>query len=330
MDVPAQPALVDLNLPGRGRVPALVQSTKTGNLFVLDRRTGRPIFPAPETPVPAGAAPGDHSSPTQPLSAISLMPAPAREKDMWGATMIDQLWCRIRFRSLDYKGAFTPPSLRGSLVFPGNFGVMDWGGISIDPVRQVIFAHPNYVAFVDRLVPRADDTDGPDERGPAGGSDRRGSQEAGYNPNTGAPFAVDMNPFLSFAGLPCQQPPWGYVAGIDLTTGKKVWEHKNGTIRDETILPLPFKLGVPSLGGPITTAGGVAFMAAAIDDYVRGYDTRTGKVLWRARLPAGGQATPMTYRSTASGRQFVVVVAGGHGSLGTRLGDHVIAYALPK
>ncbi|WP_242146939.1 membrane-bound PQQ-dependent dehydrogenase, glucose/quinate/shikimate family [Sphingomonas sp. BAUL-RG-20F-R05-02] len=330
MDVPAQPVLVDLNLPGRGSVPALVQSTKTGNLFVLDRRTGRPIFPAPERPVPAGAVPGDHTSPTQPFSSVSLMPAPVREKDMWGATMIDQLWCRIRYRSLDYRGAFTPPSLKGSLVFPGNFGVMDWGGISIDPVRQIAFAHPNYVAFVDRLVPRKDDAGGPNERGPAGGSDRRGSTEEGYNPNTGAPFAVDMNPFLSFTGLPCQQPPWGYVAGIDLTTGKKVWEHKNGTIRDETPLPIALKLGVPSLGGPITTAGGVAFMAAAIDNYVRAYDTRTGKVLWRARLPAGGQATPMSYRSAASGRQFVVVVAGGHGSLGTRLGDSVIAYALPK
>jgi len=330
MDVPAQPALVDLTLPGRGKVPALVQSTKTGNLFVLDRRTGKPIFPAPERAVPAGAAPGDRTSPTQPFSSVSLMPSPARETDMWGTTMLDQLWCRIRFKSLDYRGPFTPPSLKGSLVFPGNFGVMDWGGISIDPVRQILFAHPNYVAFVDRLVPRRDDSGGPNERGPSGGSDRRGSQEQGYNPNTGAPFAVDMNPFLSFAGLPCQAPPWGYVAGIDLTTGKKVWEHKNGTIRDETILPLPFKMGVPSLGGPITTAGGVAFMAAAIDNYVRAYDTRTGKVLWRARLPAGGQATPMSYRSTASGRQFVVVVAGGHGSLGTKLGDHVIAYALPK
>ncbi|GFZ86128.1 MULTISPECIES: membrane-bound PQQ-dependent dehydrogenase, glucose/quinate/shikimate family [Sphingobium] len=329
MDVPAQPALVDLDLPGRGRVPALVQSTKTGNLFVLDRRNGKPLFPVEERPVPGGAAPGDRLSPTQPFSAISLMPAPARESDMWGATMLDQLYCRIRFKSLDYKGPFTPPSLRGTLVFPGNFGVMDWGGISIDPIRQVAFAHPNYVAFVDRLIPRAEMED-QGVRGPAGGSDRRGSDEQGYNPNAGAPFAVDMNPFLSFAGLPCQSPPWGYVAGIDLRSGRKVWEHKNGTIRDETFLPIPFKLGVPSLGGPMSTAGGLTFMAAAIDNYLRAYDTRTGKVLWRARLPAGGQATPMSYRSRASGRQFVIVVAGGHGSLGTKLGDHVIAYALPR
>ena len=330
MDVPAQPALVDLTLPGRGRVPALVQSTKTGNIFILDRRTGVPLVPTPERPVPQGAAPGDRTSPTQPFSSVSLMPARATEAKMWGATMLDQLWCRIRFRSLRYEGPFTPPSLRGTLVFPGNFGVMDWGGVSVDPERQVAFAHPNYMAFVDRLVPRRDAGGNRDEGGPAGGSDRRGSQEQGYNPNRGAPFAVDLNPFLSPLGLPCQQPPWGYIAGIDLVSGRIAYLHKNGTIRDETPLPLPFKLGVPSLGGPVMTAGGVAFLSSAIDNYVRAYDVTTGRVLWRARLPAGGQATPMTYMSPASGRQFLVVVAGGHGSLGTRLGDSVIAYALPR
>ena len=142
--------------------------------------------------------------------------------------------------------------------------------------------------------------------------------------STEVPFAIDMNPFVSFAGLPCQAPPWGYVAGLDLTAGKKVWEHKNSTIRDETILSLPFKMGVPSPGGPIAAAGGIASMAAAIDKYVGASDTQTGKVLWRARLPAGGRATPMSYRSTASGRPFVVVVPGSHDSLGTKLGDDVI------
>ena len=327
MDVPAQPSLVDLDLPGRGRVPALIQSTKTGNLFVLDRRTGRPLLPVTERPAPGGAAPGDFTAPTQPHSAMSLMPErKVRERDMWGATMLDQLSCRIAFRRLRYDGPFTPPSLQGSLVFPGNFGVMDWGGIAVDPVRQVAFAHPNYLAFVDRLIPRSSpgaNVDG----GPAGGSDFHGSKVKGYNPNHGAPFAVAMNPFLSFLGLPCQAPPWGYVAGMDLRTGKRVWQHRNGTVRDETPLPLPFKMGVPSLGGPLMTAGGVAFMSSAIDDYVRGYDVTTGNVLWRRRLPAGGQASPMTY-VTPKGRQYVVVVAGGHSSLGTKLGDSVIAYAL--
>jgi quinoprotein glucose dehydrogenase len=338
MDVPAQPALVDLTLPGRGIVPALVQSTKTGSLFVLDRRTGVPIHPAPEQRVPGGAAPGDRTSPTQPFSNVSLRAKRSiREADMWGASMFDQLACRIKFRSLRYEGPFTPPSLKGTLVFPGNFGVMDWGGMSIDPVRQVAFAHPNYIAFVDRLVPQkvsADDgsqrEDAREGSGPAGGSDRNGSDEHGLNPNKGAPFAVELNPFMSPLGLPCQAPPWGYVAGVDLVSGKVAYMHRNGTIRDETPLPLPIKMGVPSLGGPMMTAGGVAFLSSALDYYLRAYDVTTGKVLWRGRLPAGAQATPMTYRSDASGRQYVIAVAGGHGSLGTRLGDFVIAYALPR
>ena len=329
MDIPAQPTLVDLDLPGKGRVPALVQSTKTGNIFVLDRRNGHPLFPVTERRVPGGAAPGDHTSPTQPYSAVSLFPERRiEERDMWGGTMLDQVACRIAYRRLRYDGPFTPPSEQGTIVFPGNFGVMDWGGIAIDPVRQVAFAHPNYMAFVDRLIPR--NTAGAESKGSAGGSDFRGADVHGYNPNAGAPFAVAMNPFLSPLGLPCQAPPWGYVAGIDLRTGKVAWRHANGTVRDETPLPLPFKMGVPSLGGPLVTAGGVAFLSSAIDDYVRAYDLRDGHVLWRARLPAGGQASPMSYRSAATGRQFVVVVAGGHSSLGTKLGDSVIAYALPR
>jgi quinoprotein glucose dehydrogenase len=328
MDVPAQPALVDLDIPGKGRVPALVQSTKTGNIFVLDRRDGAPIHPVDERPAPQGAARGDWAAPTQPYSSVSLMPQRARESDMWGATMLDQLACRIKFRRLRYDGPYTPPSVQGSLVYPGNFGVMDWGGMAIDPERQIAFAHPNYMGFVDRLVPRHQA--GADRKGPSGGSDLKGSSEHGYNPNRGAPFAVDLNPFLSPLGLPCQAPPWGYVAGLDLVTGKVVYQRKNGTVRDQTPVPLPFKMGVPSLGGPMVTAGGLAFMSSAIDNYVRAYDVRTGDVLWRARLPAGGQATPMTYRSPASGRQFIVIVAGGHSSLGTKLGDSIIAYAAPK
>ena len=331
MDVPAQPALVDLTLPGRGCVPALVQSTKTGNIFVLDRRTGTPIHSVAERRVPGGPAPGDRLSPTQPFSAVSMMPDRLiREADMWGATMFDQLACRITFRSLRYDGPFTPPSTQGSIVFPGNFGVMDWGGMAIDPVRQVAFAHPNYMAFVDKLIPQADHGANKPIGGPTGGSDRGGSSEHGLNPNKGAPFAVTLNPFLSKLGLPCQAPPWGYVAGLDLVSGKVVWRHANGTIRDEAPLPVPLKLGVPTLGGPMTTASGVAFMSSSLDYYVRAYDVASGRVLWRARLPAGGQATPMTYQSPASGRQFVVVVAGGHGSLGTKLGDTIIAYALPR
>jgi quinoprotein glucose dehydrogenase len=317
MDVPAQPALVDLPINGT-MVPALVQSTKTGNIFILDRRTGKPVIPVEERPVPQGAAPGDWTSKTQPFSAASFMPLkPVRGADMWGATMLDQLMCRVAFKGLRYDGPFTPPSTKGSLVYPGNFGVMDWGGMAIDPVRKVAFANPSYMAFVDKLTSKRP----PDEQ--------KQETNRGLNPNYGAPYAVYLNPFLSKLGLPCQAPPWGYVAGMDLTTGKVAWMHKNGTIRDQTGGLLPFKLGVPSLGGPMVTAGGVGFLSATLDNYVRAYDLTTGNQLWEARLPAGGQATPMSYQG-ADGRQYVVVVAGGHGTLGTTPGDDVIAYALPK
>lgn len=332
MDVGSQPTLVDLRRP-EGVVPALVAPTKTGGLFVLDRRTGQPIFPAPERPVPQGAAAGDRTAPTQPFSSVTLMPQqPVRERDMWGVTAFDQLACRIKFRRLRYEGPFTAPTTQATLVYPGNFGVFDWGGVAVDPVRQAIFANPDYMAFVDQLIPQdAVPPGGKDSaQEPAGGSDLKGStDEHGLNPNHGAPFKAALNAFLSPIGLPCQAPPWGYVAAVDLTTGKVVWKHRNGTVRDESPIPLPLKMGVPALGGPMMTAGGVAFLTSTLDNYIRAYDVRTGRELWRARLPAGGQATPMTYRSDRTGRQYVVAVAGGHGSLGTRQGDHVIAYALP-
>ncbi|HLG47003.1 MAG TPA: membrane-bound PQQ-dependent dehydrogenase, glucose/quinate/shikimate family [Reyranella sp.] len=330
MDVGSQPSLIDLQTPN-GLVPALVAPTKTGNLFVLDRRTGALIFAAPEKPVPQGTVPGDHTAPTQPFSSVTMMPTdPVREQDMWGVVLFDQLGCRILFRKLRYEGPFTPPSTRGSLVFPGNFGVIDWGGIAVDPVRQIAFANPSYMAFVDVLTPREK---GKSKVPPPQGMNQPGQQsssEEGSNPDFGAPYSADLHPFLSFLGLPCQAPPWGYVAGLDLRTGRLVYRRKNGTIRDESPVPLPFAMGVPSLGGPIMTAGGVAFLTSTLDYYVRAYDVADGRVLWQDRLPAGGQATPMTYRSDRTHRQYVVVVAGGHGSLGTKAGDSIIAYALPQ
>lgn len=322
-DVPAQPSLIDLRV-GSETIPALVQPTKQGELFVLDRRNGKPIVPVNERPAPQGAATGDRTAPTQPVSGLSFDPPALTPADMWGATVFDQLACRIAFHRLRYEGRFTPPSTQGSLIYPGNFGVFNWGSIAVDPQRQMAFTTPASLAFVSRLIPRADDT----TRYVQGKGQPTGSLPA-LNENFGAPFAIKLNPFTSVLGLPCQAPPWGHVAGADLRTGKVVWMHKNGTVRDSSPLPLPFAMGVPNLGGPVMTAGGVAFLSGTLDQFVRGYDVGNGKELWRSRLPAGGQATPMTYRGS-DGRQYVVVAAGGHGSLGTRTGDHVIAYALPK
>lgn len=320
-DVPAQPSLVDLTIDGQ-QVPALVQPTKQGELFVLDRRTGQPVLPVTEEPVPQGAAEGDFTAPTQPRSALSFDPPRLTGADMWGATMFDQLACRIQFHRLRYEGRYTPPSEKGTLVYPGNFGTFNWGGVAIDPQRQIVFATPTRLAFVSQLVPREDDT-----QLYVQGDERPPYSLPALNENFGAPFAVKLNPFVSALGLPCQAPPWGFVAGADLTTGDIAWMHRNGTVRDSSPLPLPFKMGVPNLGGPMVTASGVGFLTSTLDYYIRAYDVATGKTLWQERLPAGGQATPMTYVGK-DGRQYVLAVAGGHGSLGTKAGDYVIAYRL--
>jgi quinoprotein glucose dehydrogenase len=323
MDLPSQPSLADIHDKDGNTVPVVYAPTKTGNLFVLDRRTGTLVVPAPELPVPQGAAPGDHVSPTQPFSELTLRPKKLlRDADMWGATMYDQLICRVMFHRLRYEGTFTPPSLQGTLVFPGNLGVFEWGGIAVDTDRKIAIANPIALPFVSRLIPRGPNN--PMEPKP----DAKGSgTESGIQTQYGAPYGVTLNPFLSPLGLPCKQPAWGYITAINLTTNEIVWKKRIGTVRDSSPLPLPFKMGMPMLGGPMVTAGGVAFIGATADNYIRGFDVNTGTQLWQARLPAGGQATPMTY--SVNGKQYVVIAAGGHGSFGTKLGDYVIAYTLP-
>jgi quinoprotein glucose dehydrogenase len=321
MDLPAQPSLIDLPTKDGGTVPAILQPAKTGNIFVLDRRDGRPIVPAPEQPVPQGAAKGDRVSPTQPFSELSFRPQRnLTGADMWGATIFDQLACRIQFHKLRYEGPFTPPSEQGTLVFPGNLGMFEWGGLAVDPKRQIAIANPIAIPFVSRLIPR-----GPDNPDAPNQSIHHGS-EIGIQPMYGTPYGVVLHPFLSPLGLPCLRPPWGFMAAIDLKSMQIAWMHRNGTIRDAAPLPIPIGMGVPSLGGPITTAGGVAFATGTQDYYIRAYDVSDGREIWKDRLPAGGQSTPMTY--AIDGHQYVVTAAGGHGSFGTKLGDYVIAYRL--
>nr|WP_294529232.1 membrane-bound PQQ-dependent dehydrogenase, glucose/quinate/shikimate family [uncultured Rhodopila sp.] len=321
MDFPSQPSLVDLHT-GQGVVPAVYIPAKTGNIFVLDRRDGKLIVPAPETPVPQGPAPGDHLSPTQPFSELSFRPRDnLNEKMLWGATMFDQLACRIEFHRLRYEGPFTPPSTQGTLVFPGDLGMFEWGGIAVDPVRQIAIANPMGVPFVSRLIPRG-------ANNPAvPPASMKPGQETGTQPMYGTPFGVTLHPFTSPVGLPCLQPPWGYMAGLDLKTNTVVWQHPVGTTRDSSPVPVALPIGTPMLGGPITTAGGVAFLTGTADYYIRAFDVTTGRELWADRLPAGGQSTPMTYAE--GGRQFIVTADGGHGTFGTKFGDSVVAYALP-
>lgn len=316
-DVPAQPSLVDLTIEGQ-QVPALVQPTKQGEVFVLNRATGEPALPVTEVAVSQNGLEGEPLSPTQPVSKISFAPKEVTGAQMWGMTPVDQMLCRIDLAKFNYEGRFTPPSLNGTLTHPGSFGVLNWGAVAVDPARQMMFAMPVYLGFTSQLVKRPDDLETVVSRpdAPLG------------NENFGAPYASILKPFMSRIGLPCQQPPWGYVAGVDLTNGETVYRRVNGTVRDMAPVPLPFKTGVPGIGGPIVTAGGLAFLSGTVDYYVRGYDLANGNELWRARLPAGGQSTPATYLGR-DGRQYLVVVAGGHRYTGTKTGDSVIAYALP-
>ena len=326
MDVPSQPTLADIDVKGT-KVPAIYVLTKTGNAFVLDRRNGEAIVPITERPVPQSVkrgpqTKGEKYSPTQPFSDFDLAPKDKlTDKQMWGATMFDQLICRVSFHKLNYDGIYTPPSENGTLVFPGNLGVFEWGGMSVNPDRQIAVMNPIGLPFVSKLIP-AD----PNRKQTAKGA----GTEAGVQPMYGVPYGVEISAFLSPFGLPCKQPAWGFVAGVDLKTHDVAWKRRIGTIQDSLPgIPLPpFKMGVPMLGGSISTAGNVMFIGGTQDNYIRAINVTNGDELWKGRLPAGGQATPMTYEM--NGKQYVVIMAGGHGSFGTKMGDSLVAYALPN
>ncbi len=334
MDVPIGPSLVDLPDGAGHVVPALVQTTKRGELFLLDRRDGHPLAEVTEKPAPQDGLPGDHVAPTQPYSVgmPSFAPPRIRERDAWGATMLDQLVCRIQFRSMHYEGAYTPITTRKTLVYPAFDGIVDWQGGSIDPVRHWLVVNTSFIPFVAQSFPRKK----PEQSGDIPTWNGQGTpphaKDFEWNPQYGTPYATKVEPWLNPLGVPCKAPPWGQMAAVDLTSRRIVWQHDVGTTRDtgpfglHVNLPLP--TGIFNIGGNIITAGGLVFMGATADDYLRAFDIRTGKELWRARLPAGGQATPMSYEG-ADGRQYIVISAGGHGGLRTRSGDYVVAYALP-
>lgn len=320
-DVPAQPVVFEMPI-GRATVPALAVATKRGEIFILDRRDGRSLTPVVERPVPQGSVPGERYAATQPYAVgfPSLAPPALTERDMWGATALDQVWCRIRFRSLDYRGDLTPRSLRGTFQYPGLFGAINLGSVTIDEQREQLIVNSSRLPVVVRLMPRAD-------VGAAlksAGADVR----AGYRPQNGMPYASFVLPMRSPLGVPCNAPPWGHLSAIDLRTRKLAWQRLLGTSRD--IAPLGISVrGIFNLGGSTVTRGGAIFIAATMDGYLRAFDARSGRELGKGRLPAGGQASPITYSSARSGRQYVAAAAGGHAFLGTKLGDYVVAFALP-
>jgi quinoprotein glucose dehydrogenase len=310
-DVASQPTL----FTWKDNTPAIAITTKMGRVFVLNRLTGAPLLPVEERPVPKSDIPGEEAWPTQPASTISLVPEKLSAEDAWGKDPQERQWCADKIKAARTGDIFIPPSLQGTLVFPSNVGGVNWGSAAYDPQRHVLVTDTNRLPIFVKLIPR-DDFDS--SRASATSEDRLHGE---FARQSGAPYSMFRTPFLSPSGLPCNAPPWGTVAAVDLFTGKKVWDVPLGSFIPGT------NTGTITLGGPIATAGGLVFTSAAMDNYLRAFDSESGKELWKFELPAGGQATPMTY--SLNGKQYLVIAAGGHGKLGTKQGDYVLAFRLP-
>ena len=330
-DVPSQPALAEIPDGAGGTIPAVIQTTKRGQIFVLDRRTGEPVRTVVERPVPAGdgTATGERYSATQPYSTgmATVSADPLSETQMWGATPLDQMLCRILFRQYRYEGEFTAQSVHTTLIYPGNNGGTNWGSASVDQGRNIVVTADMRMPVVSRLIPRAEfSRDHPNFQGDPHGE---------LSPQFGLPFANSVTNFMSPIGIPCLQPPWGSVTAVDLNSGQMVWQQPAGTSLDVTFpglglqSPLAFYVGMPALGGPITTGGGLTFHGGTQDYFLRAYDTETGRLLWRGRLPTGAQSTPMTYIGP-DGRQYIVITAGGARYNPNDWGDYIVAFALPR
>ena len=310
-DVASQPTL----FAWKDGTPAIAITTKMGRVFVLNRLNGTPFFPVEERPVIKSDIPGEESWPTQPASTISLVPERLSAEDAWGKDEKERAWCAEQIKTARSGDIFTPPSLAGTLVFPSNVGGVNWGSAAYDPQRHLLFVDTNRLPIFVKLIPRAElET----ARKNASDSDRLHGE---FARQTGAPYAMFRTPLLSPSGLPCNTPPWGTVAAVNLFEGKKAWDVPLGSF-------IPgMNTGTITLGGPMVTAGGIVFTAAAMDGFLRAFDSETGKEIWKYQLPAGGQATPMTY--SIGGKQYLVIAAGGHGKLGTKQGDYVLAFTLP-
>jgi quinoprotein glucose dehydrogenase len=318
-DLPAQPGLYQVWREGKAH-DVVAQVTKTGLVFVLDRDTGKPFLPIEERAVPQGGVEGEILSPTQPFPVKTppIVPDRLNPADAFGVTLWDRWACKSKLEKLRGDGLFTPPTIAGTLSLPFTGGGANWGSAAYDPTRNLLVINMNNMASYMAMHPNITEREQIDQI----------DDGDNFSPMEGSPYSMTRAEILSPLGLPCSAPPWGVLAGVDLDSGKIVWRQTLGTTEDLAPGGLALKLGTPAFGGPMVTAGGLIFIGATMDDYLRAIDVETGKELWKGRLPAGGQATPMSY--VWEGRQYVVIAAGGHARIGTKLGDNIVAFALAK
>ncbi|MDH3439745.1 MAG: pyrroloquinoline quinone-dependent dehydrogenase [Gammaproteobacteria bacterium] len=315
-DVPAQPGLYSVWRDGAVH-DVVAQVTKTGLVFVLDRDTGQPFLPVEERPVPQVKVAGEVLSPTQPfpVATPAIVPNTLAKEDAFGITWFDRRACQKRIESSLAEGLFTPPSEQGTILLPFTGGGANWGGAAFDPARNLLVVNMSNMAHHVQLF-SADELDEMYEV----------FHDQEVSPQEGAPYGMKREPLLSPLKLPCNPPPWGVIAGVNIESGDIVWRKSIGTTEDLSLAP-GMSLGTPTMGGPIITAGGLIFIGATMDHYLRAFDVETGNELWRGRLSAPGNATPMTYEW--QGKQYVVIYAGGYARMDTTLGDRLYAFALP-
>jgi quinoprotein glucose dehydrogenase len=320
-DIAAQPVLADVEKNGK-KISAVIVVTKMGHIFVMNRKTGEQLFPVEERPVPGSDVAGEEASKTQPfpaqLPALGLQNV--TEDSAWGPTPGLLQKAKERINKHMHLGVFTPASLKGSLITPGNVGGMNWSGASFDPEQNILVTNTNRIAALITLFPKTGNTRQ---------SVNTALPRAEVAPQEGTPYIMSREYLFDIMDgkfMMQTKPPWGTLAAIDMKAGKLKWEVPLGFMMDTIKYPDAAKWGSINFGGATTTAGGLAFIASSMDGIIRAFNTSTGEILWQATLPASGQATPMTYMW--QGRQYVVIAAGGHGKLGTKLGDYVVAYAL--
>lgn len=314
-DTNSAPVLLDLHKNGK-TIPALIQSTKQGYFFVLNRLTGKPIYPIQERPVPASDVPGEKTSPTQPYVPFPKQAVP----DRWpGVSKIADIasagYCSRKFHQLRYDGPFTPPSLKGTLTYPPTSGGVEWGGGAVDPVTNTYIVNNSYVAQIYQLLTRKQYE-----------AKTHGKKKKNYFPMTGSPYGFHITNFTNWLGMPCWAPPYGSIAAYNLNTGKQLWKEPFGEVQKWGFY-MPKSWGSVTIGAPLITKSGLAFIGASMDSRVRALDERTGKVLWRAQVDAPAVAMPATY--TYRGKQYVVFAAGGNTLLTPRVSDQLVAFALP-